>query len=152
MLKTAVGDTPASYCQVKEIRKTFNTKTMKLTQINSGTLSAKGNLSGYNATGERIHISKQQVAALFGEKEPSFPFFANIGMKTLPVDAEDATKGTFDRLQAFSVFKTKEAAIEAVNSDAELEMTAKAQLAVKAAELKLDIAAVQSILATSSGF
>ena len=126
---------------------------MKLTQIISGTISAKGNLTGYNATGEKIHVAKQQLASIFGEEKPQFPFFANIGIKTnIPVDAEDPTKGTFDRLQSFSVFKTKEAAIEAVNSDAELEMTAKAQLAEKAAELKLDMAAVQSILATSSGF
>ena len=122
---------------------------MKLTQIISGTLSAKGNLSGYNATGDRIHISKQQLTSLFGaDKEPSYPFFANVGTKTFNIDPDDESKGTFDRVQALSVFATEEAAIGAINSDAKLALRAKADLASAVKSLNLtaeEVAALESV-------
>lgn len=121
---------------------------MKLTQIISGTVSAKGNLSGYNAMGDRIHISKQQLENLFGGNEPTYPFFANVGTKTFNIDPDDESKGTFDRVQALSVFATEEAAIGAINSDAKLALRAKADLASAVKSLNLtaeEVAALESV-------
>lgn len=97
---------------------------------------SKGNFTGYNAKGERIFIHKAQMEALGvkSEKDLKFPFFSIIGNKDIQTRDENGelTNVLVSRLQALSVFTTREAMLEAVNSDAMLELDAKAQLATKA--------------------
>lgn len=97
---------------------------------------SKGNFTGYNAKGERIFIHKAQMESLGvkNEKDLKFPFFSIIGDKDIQTrdEAGELTNVLVSRLQALSVFKTREEMLEAINSDAMLELDAKAALATKA--------------------
>lgn len=106
--------------------------------INSGEFSKKGNFSGYNLKGDRIHLFKRQMDALGIKTDADFkPFYVNSVLKTYParqaVDTdgnlvfnEDGTakyipypdgKFTMTRATATAVFKTEEEFINANISD-----------------------------------
>jgi hypothetical protein len=129
---------------------------MKSTQILSGKFSAgegtKGNFTGYNAKGERIFVHKAQMETLgFVTDKDVKPFFAVIGEKEIATRNEDGeiTDVMVKRLQALSVFKDSAALISAVNSDAVLDLNAKAALATAAKASGLTESAVDAILQAS---
>jgi len=128
----------------------------KSTQILSGNFSAgegkKGNFTGYNAKGEKIFVHKAQMETLgFKENKDVKPFFAVIGereINTLDENGEPTGK-TAKRVQALSVFKDSKSLIEAVNSDAVLELQAKAALKAEATSAGLSEKALSALLEAS---
>ena len=99
---------------------------MKPSTIFSGKITAKGNLTGYNAAGARIHISAQQLASAgINPAAITFPLYALTVTRTFdkrddndqPILDTTGKPETFEREQAGSIFTTKEAMIEAINSD-----------------------------------
>ena len=128
----------------------------KSTQILSGNFSAgegkKGNFTGYNAKGEKIFVHKAQMETLgFKENKDVKPFFAVIGereINTLDEDGQPTGKIT-KRVQALSVFKDSKSLIEAVNSDAVLEIQAKAALKTEATAVGLTEKSLEALLNAS---
>jgi len=128
----------------------------KSTQILSGNFSAgegkKGNFTGYNAKGEKIFVHKAQMETLgFKVDKDVKPFFAVIGEREIATRDEDGnlTDKMTKRLQALSVFGTSEALISAVNSDAVLELKAKAALKTEATTAGLSEKALSALLEAS---
>lgn len=124
---------------------------MKQTQIVAGNFTEQGNFTGYNAKGERIHLNKKAMESLGWTKpeQVKFPFFAIVGEKTFnKVDAnnEPIEGETFTRLQSLSAYQTKEAMISAYNSEAQLELEAKAALNTSAKASGLTEAAINALL------
>ena len=138
---------------------------MKQTQILSGNFAIgkdaitgkdkAGNFSGYNAKGKRIFIHKAQMEALGfktdADLKGKFPLFAIVDDRELPVRDENGEVTNppvmTKRLQALSVFTTKEAMISAYNSDAEFEIAAKSALQNTAKTAGLSVEAVNALLA-----
>ena len=90
------------------------TKLISISQAKSGV-----NYSGYTATGDRIFIPARQVEAL-GLTKDTLPkeLFALVGTKTFDeIDSKtkQPTGNRFDRVQALSVFLTKEEMFAAKN-------------------------------------
>jgi hypothetical protein len=128
----------------------------KSTQILSGKFSAgegkKGNFTGYNAKGEKIFVHKAQMETLgFKENKDVKPFFAVIGEREIQLvdDNNEPTGKTAMRTQALSVFKDSKSLIEAVNSDAVLELQAKAALKAEATSVGLSEKALSALLEAS---
>jgi len=128
----------------------------KSTQILSGNFSAgegkKGNYTGYNAKGEKIFVHKAQMETLgFKTDKDVKPFFAVIGEREIQTldESGEPTGKTTKRLQALSVFKDSKSLIEAVNSDAVLEMQAKAALKAEATAQGLSEKALSALLEAS---
>ena len=128
----------------------------KSTQILSGNFSAgegkKGNFTGYNAKGEKIFVHKAQMETLgFKTDKDVKPFFAVIGEREInPMDEDGKpTNVLVKRLQALSVFTTSEALIKAVNSDAVLEIQAKAALKTEATAVGLTEKSLEALLNAS---
>lgn len=103
---------------------------MKAVTIFSGKLTAKGNLTGYNAGGERIHVSSQQLASIGVTDAQSlankFPLYALTVERSFEkrdaddkpiIDPTTQKPETFTREQAGSIFATKAEMIVAMNSD-----------------------------------
>ena|SRR5688572_15838114 len=96
---------------------------MKNYAITSGKFTTKGNFTGYNAIGERVHVHAAQMASLKWTKdeEVKFPFYAIGEMKKIgqlnedntPKTNADGTPVLVDRLTALSVFATKEQLVAA---------------------------------------
>lgn len=130
---------------------------MKQTQVLSGNFAgkdSKGNFSGYNAGGQRIFIHQRAMANLGWkeDKDVKFPFYAIVGEREIaPLDAEGnvQTEVKVTRLQALSVFPTKEAMIGAYNSDAQFEIEAKVALHTTAKASGLTDEAVKLLLAAA---
>ena len=123
-----------------------------------GTLT--GNYSGYDATGalvNRVHIPKA-VAESFGLDKAGvvYPLFAVVSQETFsitddskkPVLDANGDQKTFQQNRAGSLFTTMEGAVSAVNANAKLNATAKADLASTAKALNLTAEAMVE-LATS---
>lgn len=114
----------------------MNTLQMNIIAILSGNFSEKGNFSGYNAAGQRIHIAARQMETLGYTPESiattpiTFPLYTIAVEREFNVlDTDGApTAEKFQRLQAGSVFPTKAAAIEAFNADKVLTIEAGAEL------------------------
>lgn len=99
---------------------------MKPVTIFSGKVTAKGNLTGYNAAGERVHISAQQLtSAKIDPATITFPLYALTVERSFerrdindkPILDATGKPELFTRDQAGSIFTTKAAMIEAMNSD-----------------------------------
>lgn len=123
----------------------MNTVQMQIVAIQSGNFSEKGNFSGYNASGQRIHIAGRQMESLGHTPESvktkpiTFPLYTiavEREFNTLDANGEPTTE-KFTRTQAGSVFATKADAITAYNSDKVLGLEAVADLAKTAKELNL---------------
>ena len=119
----------------------------KMVRIVSGSFTEKGNFSGYDPSGDRIHINAQQMENLGLKKGDTiaFPLFAIAVERTFnrldenqePIKV-DGVEQTFTRVQAGSVFKTKAEMIEAFNSDKVLDIEATANLKAVAVEAGLE--------------
>ena len=105
-----------------------------------GQFSEKGNFSGYNSKGVRIHVPAIMMNELGYEKDAKdaegkpvkieYPLYACVVERTFNVlnDEGEETDETFTRAQAGSIFKTRQEAIDAMNSDDLLALEAKAEL------------------------
>ena len=124
---------------------------MKNFAIHSGNFSANGNFSGYTALGERLFIHKTQMAGLGWTKESDvkFPFYA-IGAER-EINTRDASGAISDvkamRLQALSIFTTKEALTSAHVDTAVLDVEIKSAIKQTATNAGLSESEVASILA-----
>lgn len=125
---------------------------MKTVRIISGEFTAKGNFSGYNAAGQRIHISERTMGAANIKKgdKIEFPLFAAVVEREFDVLDEQGkpTGQKFKREQAGSVFTTKTDLISAVNADKELALEARAALQATATAVGLTestLAALQEL-------
>ena len=120
--------------------------------LQSGSFSEKGNFSGYNASGIRIHVSAQTMQTLGYNKANAstiqFPLYACVVERTFNVlnDNQEPTGETFTRLQAGSVFKTKAELIAAVNADKLLAVEAESELQKVAKTLDLTPEAIKSLV------
>lgn len=132
---------------------------MKNYSIHSGNFSANGNFSGYTALGQRIFIHKRQIEALKWAKieDVVFPFFVIGETKKIgQLDEQGAPKVNannepvlVDRLQALSVFNTKEAMVAAHVDTATLDISIKAAVKAEATSAGLSEAAIDELLAVA---
>lgn len=111
-----------------------------LVMLVRGQFSEKGNFSGYNSKGVRIHVPAVMMKELGYEKDAKdaegkpvkieYPLYACVVERTFNVlnDEGEETDETFTRAQAGSIFKTRQEAIDAMNSDDLLALEAKAEL------------------------
>lgn len=127
---------------------------MKTIALQSGKFTAAGNFTGKNAAGANYHVPAAIMesvgyTAASVEKEPiKFPLYAIVVERTFnTLDSEgNPTEETFTRSQAGSVFKTKEAMIEAFTADRSLEIEATASLAKTAVASGLTEAQLSALL------
>ena len=130
---------------------------MKTTTILSGNFSkgekSLGNFSGYNASGKRVFIFKEQMEGLgFKEtKDLKYPFFALMDEREIETrDESGELTGTMvKRTQATAIFKTMEELITAKNSDAIIEIKCASELATVASTAGLTTDQVNAILEVS---
>lgn len=129
---------------------------MKSTKILNGKFAngegQKGNFTGYNAGGQRIFIHKAQMESLGYKTDADVkPFFALVDSKDIQTrDANgELTDVLVKRLQALSCFKTQEELIEAVNSDAKIEIAVALDLKTTASSAGLTDAQMNSLLASA---
>ena len=129
----------------------------KIVAIYSGSFATTGtgNFNAYDAVAtDRIHVPAQ-VIEKFGITEDTldkaeFPFFAVVSEREFNVLDEADAKGVrspkvdkdgeplkMQRLQAGTLFKTQEQAISALNSNASINLQAKADLVKQAKGLEL---------------
>lgn len=111
-----------------------------LVMLVRGQFSDKGNFSGYNSKGVRIHVPAIMMSELGYAKDAKdaegkpvkieYPLYACVVERTFNVlnDEGEETDETFTRAQAGSIFKTRQEAIDAMNSDDLLALEAKADL------------------------
>jgi len=135
----------------------MNTIQMQIIAILSGNFSDKGNFSGYNASGQRIHIAGRQMETLgytpesVKTKPIAFPLYTiavEREFNVLDTNGEPTTE-KFTRTQAGSIFATKTSAIEAYNSDKVLNLEAVADLKKTAKGLELTEELIADLLAVS---
>jgi hypothetical protein len=111
--------------------------------LQSGTFSEKGNFSGYNASGIRVHVSANAMKALGYDKANAstiaYPLYACVVEREFNVlnDNQEPTGETFKRVQAGSIFKTKAELLTAVNADKLLAVEAQSELQKVAKTLQL---------------
>jgi len=119
--------------------------------IQSGNFSEKGNFSGYNAGGVRVHVSANTMKALGFDKANvstiQFPLYACVVERSFNTlnDSGEPTGETFTRLQAGSIFKTKAELINAVNADKLLAVEAESELQKVAKSLNLTAEALVNL-------
>ncbi len=129
---------------------------MKNFAIHSGNFSANGNFSGYTALGERLFIHKTQMAGLNWTKNEDikFPFYA-IGAEKMigqldangkPAMNADGSPVQVARLQALSIFGTKDALTQAHVDTATLDIEIKSAIKQSATSAGLSEQAVSSLL------
>lgn len=111
-----------------------------LVMLVRGQFSDKGNFSGYNSKGVRIHVPAIMMNELGYAKDAKdaegkpvkieYPLYACVVERTFNVlnDEGEETDETFTRAQAGSIFKTRQEAIDAMNSDDLLALEAQAEL------------------------
>ena len=115
----------------------------KTVAIQSGTFSGRGNFSGYNASGVRIHVSANLMKSLGYDTANAstikYPLYACIVERTFNVldENQKPTGESFTRLQAGSIFKAKDELITAVNADKLLAVEAQSELHKVAKTLEL---------------
>ena len=129
----------------------------QICQIDSGNFSSgegkKGNFSAYTAEHGRIFIHKNQMNQLgFNtDKDLTFPLFAII--KENEIQTRDADGELTDviakRLQAVSIFKTEDAALDAFTSSERLAIKAKAKVHAVAKASGLTESMMNSVLAVA---
>lgn len=106
---------------------------MKEAVIVSGNFSPNGNFSGYDGLGERIFISKRQIANLGWSKDSDvkYPFYSTVVTKEFDkLDEEGNPTGEkFNRTQAGAIFATAKDYAKAVNATAALGIAVKQDLA-----------------------
>ena len=119
--------------------------------INNGSFTANGNFSGYTALGERVHIFGRQMQALGWSKQDDvkFPFYAIGGIKQISKTDENGKPVLSDRLQAFSVFPTKEALTNAHVDTATLDIEIKQAVTAQAKSAGLTESAIESLLSVA---
>jgi len=132
---------------------------MKPVSIFSGKVTAKGNLTGYNAAGERVHVSAQQLtSAGIDPTKITFPLYALTVKRTFDKRDENdkpiinnvtGKSETFDREQAGSIFLTKEAMIEAMNSDKLITIEAAKELNTAATASGLTAESIATLMESS---
>ena len=128
---------------------------MKSTVILSGKLTAKGNLSGYDVQGERVHIPALQLesAGIDPTKIP-YPFFALVTTKQIQrrdpafPDAtgndhllfnDDKTPAMVERLQSGSIFLTEKEMNAASNSSDLIKLRAATELRLASLEAAIEL-------------
>jgi hypothetical protein len=153
-----VGDSPHVELKTKNKLKRI---IMKNYAITSGKFTTKGNFTGYNALGERVHVHAAQMASLGWKKDEDlagkFPFYAVAAIKQIgqldeegnPKTGEGGVAILVDRLTATSVFATKQALIDARVDDATLNVEIGSAVAGKAKAAGLSEKAVADLLAAS---
>jgi hypothetical protein len=108
------------------------TQELQTVAIFSGEFTSKGNFSGYDASGERIHIPGRTMnaAGLNKDTKIEFPFYCLVKSKSF--NKRDAngniTEEQFTREQAGSVFTDKEKLFAAANANKLLAVEAKVEL------------------------
>lgn len=126
---------------------------MKKTTILSGKHTEAGNFTGYNALGERIHVSKAIMESLGmpDTAKTKLPLFAIIGEREFEAQDENnqPTGVMFKRTQALSAFKTAQELIDAVNSDKLLDINTQVDFQVKATSAGLTEKAIEALLTAS---
>ena len=133
---------------------------MKNFAIHSGNFSTgKGNFTGYTALGERLFIHKNQMAGLNWTKQEDlkFPFYAIGAVKQIgqldengqPKVNADGTPVLVDRLQALSVFATKDALTSAHVDTATLDIEIKQAVTAQAKSAGLTESAINSLLSVA---
>ena len=135
----------------------MDTVKMSTVAIQSGAFSKKGNFSGYNASGVRIHVSANNMKTLGFDSTNAttitYPLYACVVEREFnvvdendkPVKDDDGEPKTFTRLQAGSIFKTKAELINAVNADKLLAVEAESELQKVAKSLNLTAEALVSL-------
>jgi hypothetical protein len=134
-------------------------KSMKNYAIHSGNFSAKGNFTGYTALGEKLFIHKSQMNGLGWTKadDVKFPFYSIGAVRQIgqldengkPAVNTDGTPVLNDRLQALSVFATKEALTSAHVDTATLDIEIKQAVSAQAKSAGLSESAIQSLLSVA---
>lgn len=133
---------------------------MKNFAIHSGNFSkGKGNFTGYTALGERLFIHKNQMNGLgwSTNEDVKFPFYAIGAIKQIgqldengkPAINTDGTPVLNDRLQALSVFLSKEALTSAHVDTATLDIEIKQAVTAQAKSAGLTESAIQSLLSVA---
>ena len=131
---------------------------MKNYVIQSGNFTGKSNFTGYTAKGERLFIHGAQMPANMKKVEDvKFPLFAIGAEKTItPWDADgkpetnaDGSVKTVARLQAMSVFTSKDALLNAHVEDATLDIEIASAVKVKATSAGLSEAQLIAVLTAS---
>lgn len=124
---------------------------MRKISILSGNFSAKGNYSGYNASGERVFIAKRQMESLGfkADADVKFPFYCLAQNKEYEGQDENGqpTGNKFYRLTAGSVFDDKTKMINASIEDKLLDIEAEVALKAQATTAGLSEKALETLLA-----
>lgn len=122
-------------------------QTVKLISISPS--KSGENYTGYNAKGDRIHIPARQIEALgFSKENLPKELFALTDTKTFQkIDAttKQPTGETFSRVQACSIFKTKEEMFAAKNDERLLDAECEANFVKSATALGLKVESVQAL-------
>jgi len=130
--------------------KKLNRKTMQTEKLISISQSKSGqNFTAYNAGGDRIHIPARQIEAL-GLTKDTLPkeLFALTATKTfdeLDPKTKDRTGQTFSRVQACSIFKTKEEMFAAKNDARLLNDECEAAYKKQASSLGLSVESIKAL-------
>ena len=127
---------------------------MRSTAITSGKFATgegqKGNFTAYNSRREQIFIHKSVMAEQGWKEDKDVPkmFYALVDDKDIQTRDENGelTDKTVKRLTALSIFGTEADLINAVNSDARLEVAIKQDLKAIATSAGLTEASMKSLL------
>lgn len=129
---------------------------MRNYSIVSGNFSKAGNFSGYTALGERLFISKAQMLGMgcSSQEQVKFPFYAigtikqigQIDENGVPKVNADGTAVLVDRLQALSVFSSKDALTQAHVDTATLDIEITAAIKKEASAKGLSESAVSKLM------
>lgn len=123
---------------------------MKKLVLVSGNKTSAGNITGYTAKGERVHIPAKQAenAKIDGTQWPLYVFASEREFNSLD-EAGNPTNEKFTRLQAGSVFINRQSLISAEVDTLTLDM--EVQVAVKESALKAGLSeeAVNALLSVA---
>lgn len=129
--------------------------------IQSGSFSAgKGHFTAYSAKGEKVFVHKRIMDSLGFNKtvSPTFPLYAIVNKEEITpwgddgkpiMEADGVTVHKEWREQALSIFKTKEAMIEAYVDDATLDIEIKQAISVKATASGLSADSLATLMAVT---
>lgn len=121
--------------------------------IIDGNFTGKGNFSGYNAAGQRIHVPARQMEnhGLTDRKQIKFPLYALVVEREFSsLDASGQPTGEkFKRAQTGSIFLNQDEMMTAANADDLLRLKTKSALASQAKSIGLTDAAINSLLSVA---
>ena len=129
---------------------------MKNYAITSGKFTTKGNFTGYNAIGERVHVHAAQMVALGWKSDADFkPFYAIGTVKQIgqldennkPKTNADGTPVLVDRLTALSVFGSKEQLVAAKVDNLTLDIEVAASVKASAEKAGLTPEQISELVA-----